>query len=91
MDETVYWHAGVQGFHTVPVETLRSQIDCVLADIGADVVKTGMLPSAEVGMPTMHETCECRKQDSREPLIWTSMGHPAQAKHGRQRQGDVMF
>ena len=33
----------------MPQETLRSQIDCVLSDIGADVVKTGMLPSAEVG------------------------------------------
>ncbi len=40
--------AGVHGFHTVPRETLRNQIECVLSDIGADVVKTGMLPSAEV-------------------------------------------
>ena len=32
----------------MPRETLRNQIDCVLSDIGADVVKTGMLPSAEV-------------------------------------------
>lgn len=32
----------------VPVETLRAQIDAVLGDIGADVVKTGMLLSAEV-------------------------------------------
>ena len=88
MHETVYWHAGVQGFHTVPVETLRSQIDCVLADIGADVVKTGMLPSAEVGVPTMHKTF--RKQDGREPLIWTSMGHSGQAKHGRQWQSNFI-
>ena len=36
----------------MPRETLRSQIDCVLSDIGADVVKTGMLPSAEVGNST---------------------------------------
>lgn len=39
---------GVRGFHTVPAETLRGQIDAVLDDIGADVVKTGMLPTAEV-------------------------------------------
>ena len=44
--------AGVRGFHTVPAETLSSQIDCVLGDIGADVVKTGMLPSAEVSRPS---------------------------------------
>ncbi|EIE20255.1 hypothetical protein COCSUDRAFT_2352, partial [Coccomyxa subellipsoidea C-169] len=39
---------GVRGFHTVPLQTLRGQIDAVLEDIGADVVKTGMLPTAEV-------------------------------------------
>ena len=74
----------------MPVETLRSQIDCVLADIGADVVKTGMLPSAEVGMPTMHKTFKCRKQDGQEHSIWTSMGHSAPAKRGRQWQSDVI-
>lgn len=39
---------GVHGFHTVPLDNLRGQIDAVLEDIGADVIKTGMLPSAEV-------------------------------------------
>ena len=34
--------------HQVPLETLRGQIDAVLEDIGADVVKTGMLPTREV-------------------------------------------
>ncbi|KAK9904248.1 hypothetical protein WJX75_007665 [Coccomyxa subellipsoidea] len=39
---------GVRGFHTVPIQNLKGQIDAVLEDIGADVVKTGMLPTAEV-------------------------------------------
>jgi hydroxymethylpyrimidine kinase/phosphomethylpyrimidine kinase len=39
---------GVRGFHSVPLDCLRGQIDAVLEDIGADVIKTGMLPSAEV-------------------------------------------
>lgn len=49
---------GVRGFHTVPAETLRGQIDAVLDDIGADVVKTGMLPTAEVGSLS----CTCRTE-----------------------------
>ena len=42
---------GVAGAHVVPPESLRQQIDAVLGDIGADVVKTGMLPTAEVRIP----------------------------------------
>ncbi|KAL3698551.1 hypothetical protein R1sor_012627 [Riccia sorocarpa] len=38
---------GVQGIYPVPVDFLAKQLQSVLSDIGADVVKTGMLPSAE--------------------------------------------
>ena len=41
---------GVRGVHTVPTPHLKDQIEAVLSDIGADVVKTGMLPTAEVRM-----------------------------------------
>ncbi|OIW34117.1 hypothetical protein CONLIGDRAFT_652470 [Coniochaeta ligniaria NRRL 30616] len=37
---------GVHGVHEVPPPFLRKQIDACLNDIGADVVKTGMLASA---------------------------------------------
>lgn len=37
---------GVHGVYAVPLDFLRLQIECVLADIGADVVKTGMLADA---------------------------------------------
>lgn len=37
---------GVHGVHEVPPSFLRKQIDACLNDIGADVVKTGMLASA---------------------------------------------
>ena len=37
----------VQGIWPVPPEALRAQLRAVLDDIGADVVKTGMLPTAE--------------------------------------------
>ena len=39
---------GVNGVHTPPVDFLRRQMESVLEDLGADVVKTGMLPSAAV-------------------------------------------
>ena len=40
---------GVRGVHTVPTPHLSDQMEAVLSDIGADIVKTGMLPTAEVG------------------------------------------
>lgn len=39
---------GVTAIHPVPVEILKAQIRAVLDDIGVDVVKIGMLHSAEV-------------------------------------------
>ena len=38
---------GVQGVLPVPAEFLRRQVESVLTDLGADVVKTGMLGDAE--------------------------------------------
>ncbi|EEQ92004.1 phosphomethylpyrimidine kinase [Blastomyces dermatitidis ER-3] len=38
---------GVQDIHVVPVEFVRKQINAGLEDVGADVVKLGMLASAE--------------------------------------------
>lgn len=40
---------GVEAVHIAPTEFVRRQIAAVLGDIGADVVKTGMLPTPEVG------------------------------------------
>ena len=36
---------GVRGIHEIPEELIADQITCVLEDIGADAVKTGMLSS----------------------------------------------
>ncbi|MGX0586655.1 bifunctional hydroxymethylpyrimidine kinase/phosphomethylpyrimidine kinase [Sphingomonas sanguinis] len=38
---------GVQAVHPVPTDIVMAQIDSVLADIGADAVKIGMIGSAE--------------------------------------------
>ncbi len=39
---------GVRAIHAVPVSIIRSQIDAVLEDIGADCIKTGMLASGDI-------------------------------------------
>ena len=50
---TVQNTLGVTGIHAVPVATVTAQIRAVLADIGADVVKTGMLGTGEL-IDTVH-------------------------------------
>src|SRR3990172_7141207 len=39
---------GVQAIHEVPAPFVETQIDSVLSDIGADVIKTGMLANADI-------------------------------------------
>lgn len=44
---TVQSTEGVRAVHPIPQDILAGQIEAVLTDIGADVIKTGMLGSAE--------------------------------------------
>src|ERR1700689_4116806 len=39
---------GVHAVHAVPLDFIARQIEVVLTDIGADVIKTGMLGSSSV-------------------------------------------
>ena len=39
---------GIQGVYGIPAEFVRRQIESVLADIGVDAVKTGILVNAEM-------------------------------------------
>jgi len=45
---TVQNTQGVSAIHPIPVQTVVAQIKAVLEDIGADVIKTGMLASGEI-------------------------------------------
>ena len=45
---------GVHGVHVVPPAFIRQQIEVVMADIGADAIKTGMLGDAA----TIETVCE---------------------------------
>ena len=47
---------GVHGVRPTAADFLKQQIDDVLSDIGADVVKTGMLPSVEVFFPALAQS-----------------------------------
>ena len=45
---TVQNTLGVSGWHPVPPDTVRGQIEACLSDIGADAIKTGMLGDAQM-------------------------------------------
>ncbi|TAK98766.1 MAG: bifunctional hydroxymethylpyrimidine kinase/phosphomethylpyrimidine kinase [Rhodospirillaceae bacterium] len=45
---TVQNTLGVSGVHEIPPAVVAAQLEAVLSDIGADVIKTGMLASAEI-------------------------------------------
>jgi hydroxymethylpyrimidine/phosphomethylpyrimidine kinase len=45
---TVQNTLGVTGVHPIPLDVIEGQARAVLADIGADVIKTGMLGDAEI-------------------------------------------
>jgi hydroxymethylpyrimidine/phosphomethylpyrimidine kinase len=45
---TVQNTLGVTGIHSIPLDTVRGQIDAVVEDIGVDAVKIGMLATPEV-------------------------------------------
>src|SRR5689334_13574197 len=45
---TVQNTLGVTGVHPIPLDVIEAQARAVLTDIGADVIKTGMLGDAEI-------------------------------------------
>ncbi|MEM1193743.1 MAG: bifunctional hydroxymethylpyrimidine kinase/phosphomethylpyrimidine kinase [Pseudomonadota bacterium] len=44
---------GVTAIHPIPVDIIQAQIDACLSDIGADVIKIGMIGSAEIAHALM--------------------------------------
>lgn len=63
---TVQNTQGVSAVHGAPSEIIAGQIEAVLTDIGADIIKTGMLASAEV-IETVLEALEAHGPDI--PLV----------------------
>jgi hydroxymethylpyrimidine/phosphomethylpyrimidine kinase len=61
---TVQNTLGVSAIHPIPLDIVRAQIETVLADIGADAIKTGMLATEAVV-----ETVMAALRESKAPLI----------------------
>eukprot|EP00955_Chlamydomonas_euryale_P003074 32637-Chlamydomonas_euryale.AAC.1 len=57
---------GVHAVHAVPRAMLEAQIDAVLDDIGADVIKTGMLPDAAAVEAVAEKVCMAATERVRE-------------------------
>lgn len=73
---TVQNTLGVFDVHSIPIKTIKDQITCVLDDIGADYIKTGMLGSVEV-VEAIGETIEKYKNIGRviDPVMIAKGGH----------------
>jgi hydroxymethylpyrimidine kinase/phosphomethylpyrimidine kinase len=48
---------GVASVHALPAEVVAAQVEAVLSDIGADAVKTGMLPSPDIVKAVADKAC----------------------------------
>jgi hydroxymethylpyrimidine/phosphomethylpyrimidine kinase len=79
---------GVQGVHAVPMAFLEQQIDSVLSDIGADVIKTGMLPSAEA---VRVRTCASSCASAPDGLLPTPCHRNCPCDHGSALLGTAVL
>lgn len=76
---------GVQGVHEVPAAFVAQQIDSVMADIGADAWKTGMLSNSEIIRVLVdrarHHQVQCLVVD---PVMVAKSGDPLLQDEARQ-------
>lgn len=67
---------GVQAVHPVPPSFLEQQLDSVLSDLGADAVKTGMLPDPEAVHLVARKIQEYRVRNLViDPVMISTSGH----------------
>jgi hydroxymethylpyrimidine/phosphomethylpyrimidine kinase len=81
---TVQNTLGVSGWHPVPPDIVRGQIEACLSDIGADAIKTGMLGDA-----AMVETVVDALRDVRVPLVPLVVDPVMVAKGGAKLLADA--
>ena len=75
---TVQNTTGVYDVHPIPLKIIRDQISCVLGDLGADAIKTGMLGSVDT-VETVAEALDTHaKLIARvvDPVMFAKGGHP---------------
>ncbi|GAA0388056.1 bifunctional hydroxymethylpyrimidine kinase/phosphomethylpyrimidine kinase [Brevundimonas terrae] len=73
---TVQNTLGVHGVYPVPLDVIAAQARCVLEDIGADAVKTGMLGSVEVVEIVATLLDEAKAPAVVDPVMIAKGGHP---------------
>jgi hydroxymethylpyrimidine/phosphomethylpyrimidine kinase len=75
---TVQNTTGVFDVHPIPLKVIRDQISCVLGDLGADVIKTGMLGAVDV-VETVAESLDTHARNIPrviDPVMVAKGGHP---------------
>jgi hydroxymethylpyrimidine/phosphomethylpyrimidine kinase len=75
---TVQSTTGVFDVHPIPLKIIADQISCVVGDLGADVIKTGMLGSADT-VETVAEALDNFARDIPrvvDPVMVAKGGHP---------------
>jgi hydroxymethylpyrimidine/phosphomethylpyrimidine kinase len=75
---TVQKTMGVFYVHPIPLKVIRDQISCVVADLGADVIKTGMLGAVET-VETVAEALDTYASNIPrvvDPVMVAKGGHP---------------
>lgn len=77
---TVQDTTGVHGVHPIPLEVIAAQARVVLADLGADAVKTGMLGSVEVVELVAGLLDEAAVPAVVDPVMIAKGGHPLLAE-----------
>lgn len=77
---TVQDTTGVHGVHPIPLEVIAAQARAVLADLGADAVKTGMLGSVEVVELVAGLLDEAAVPAVVDPVMIAKGGHPLLAE-----------
>ena len=61
---------GVTGVHPVPAEIILAQIDAVVADIGVDAVKIGMIGSAFAVEQVAKRLTELKREQPDLPIVF---------------------
>ena len=69
---------GVHGIHPIPTAMIRQQIACVMEDIGADIIKIGMLGTADI----THAVADAMDEYSADtPLVLDPVMQAKAARH----------
>lgn len=87
---TVQDTTGVHGVHPIPLEVIAAQARVVLADLGADAVKTGMLGSVEVVELVAGLLDEAAVPAVVDPVMIAKGGHPLLAEAAVAAVRDLM-